>query len=103
VDAALLKNSHRIQCKGKHLGSDIVANRGQFLEQQLLFLLRVLIRIDDFAGLVFRGPQDHLAGCIAELRQVVAGDVLELGDELARLFPFAVLAERELTGDEDAT
>jgi hypothetical protein len=33
------------------------------------------------------------------LRQVVAGDVLELGDELARLFPFAVLVERELTGD----
>jgi len=33
----------------------------------------------------------------------VAGDVLELGDELARLFPFAVLAGRELTGDEDAT
>jgi len=33
----------------------------------------------------------------------VAGDVLELGDELARLYPFAVLAGRELTCDEDAT
>ena len=69
----------------------------------MLFLLRVLIRIDDFAGLVFRRPQDNLVGCVAELRKVVAGDVLELGDELARLYPFAVLAGRELTGDEDAT
>src|SRR5262245_64873026 len=65
----------------------------------MLFLLRVLVGIDDVAGLVLGRPQDHLVGSIAELREIVAGHTLELGEELPRLGPFAVLAEGDLAGD----
>jgi hypothetical protein len=47
-----------------------------------LLLPRVLIGIDDVAGLVLRRPQDHLMAGIAELREIVAHDALELGEEL---------------------
>jgi hypothetical protein len=61
-----------------------------------LLPLRVLIGVDHVAGLVLGRPQDHLARGVAKLREVVAGDVLELGEELARLQPFAVLPERDI-------
>ena len=60
------------------------------------FLLRVLIGIDDVAGLVLRRPQDHLVRGVAELVEIVAAHALELGEELPRLRPFAVLAVGDL-------
>ena len=36
---------------------------------------------------------------VAELREIVAADALKLGEELARLGPFAILAEGNLARD----
>src|SRR5262245_8081122 len=59
----------------------------------LLFLPRLVVRIDDVASLVLGRPQDDLVAGVAELIDVVTGDALVLGLELARLRPLAVLAE----------
>src|SRR5262249_11664263 len=45
-------------------------------------LLRVLIGIDDVAGLIFRRPQDHLVRGVAELGEIVPAHTLKLGEEL---------------------
>src|SRR5215469_3417298 len=50
--------------------------------QPVSLLLRVLIGIDDVAGLIFRRPQDHLVRGVAELGEIVPAHTLKLGEEL---------------------
>jgi hypothetical protein len=61
--------------------------------RSFLLLPRLAVGIDDVASLVLGRPQDHLLGTLAKLLQVAGDDVLELGEQLARFRPFAVLAD----------
>src|SRR4029453_5340701 len=63
-----------------------------------LLLPRLLVGIDQRAGLGLGRPDDRLRLPVAELIQVVGLRVLDLGPDHARLRPFAVLAEREIAG-----
>src|SRR5262249_42537021 len=64
-----------------------------------LFLLGVLVWIDDVAGLVLGRPQDDLMAGVAELGEIIAGHALELGKELSGLRPFPVFAIGDLARD----
>src|SRR5665213_641011 len=59
-------------------------------------LLRFGVGIDHVASLVLLRPDDDLMVGVLELIDRIAGDMLELGEENARLRPFAVLAERDV-------
>src|SRR6266446_10358237 len=63
---------------------------------QRLLLPRLLVGIDQGAGLGLGRPDDRLRLPVTELIEVVGLRVLDLGPDHARLRPFAVGAEREV-------
>jgi hypothetical protein len=103
ADGTLRRYGHRIQMQGqasgrRHLGqSSSVAGAATAISSSRPDTDR------SFAGLVF--PCHRITWRVVSRSCDRSLPVMfwNLGDELARLFPFAVLAERQLTGDEDAT
>ena len=63
-----------------------------------LFLCRA-IGVDEVSRLVLRRPYDHPLFRVDQLADVVAGQVLPLADDRARLDPLAVRPERDLADD----
>src|SRR5580698_1036423 len=54
------------------------------------------IRVHEIAGLILIRPDYDFMGCVLEVVQRIADEMLELSEEHPRLGPFAVFAESDV-------